>query len=435
MKFIALILFVLSFTSRVFNQVEFGYPSLDVPMSPDGNGMAGIDGTLSSDNPLAIFSNPAQLGISSINPALRVSALSSFHKPSDLLLDYWLLPGGGFTRNAVAAALGLNLNEYISSPARLSAGIGYEHSSFTMGTFRFINETPVEPEISTNEYSNNYSIGFGAEYYVKLGIGFTYKYIGGLNSVYFNEIFSRTIETNTSACDIGIMINIPVTEIIDKTVGYKPMISDNITPTIDIGTGYAERNIGGQVQNNGWIMDALLPRSALCGVSVAFGLEHKGVSDNLKIINCTLAHEAEDMLIVLIPEVNDSLGNEISPETYRYASGLGTIRFLQDVILGNGNNHATLRKGWQIDLCEALVIRGGSVVGHDIGYLTFGYGFRLSGLLKTLERISPAISSTGVVSFFMNHIDLRYDHSSNRFDDWYDLNNDATYDSWMIVLK
>jgi hypothetical protein len=119
----------------------------------------------------------------------------------------------------------------------------------------------------------------------------------------------------------------------------------------------------------------------------------------------------------------------------QYKSGTGAIQFFNNVILGEGNNRVTLRKGWQLNLGEILSLRGGSVNGSSESYGTDGWGIRLGGLLKLMDEVFPSFADNRLPVFILNHIDLRYDHASSTYDDPDNLNDGVTFNSVSIIVK
>lgn len=79
------------------------------------------------------------------------------------------------------------------------------------------------------------------------------------------------------------------------------------------------------------------------------------------------------------------------------------------------NERPELHKGWQLEIGEAISIRGGSFKeSPNFGtrnYSTIGYGIRLGGFLRLLTAIDADIRSDAVVSFLAAHLDMGYDHA------------------------
>jgi hypothetical protein len=174
----------------------------------------------------------------------------------------------------------------------------------------------------------------------------------------------------------------------------------------------------------------------MIGMSCKAGLVLPIGSAKWEVISLTLARQVEDVLVERFAEVVDSNGNVVAyAPRPRCNSGLGSIQFFNNLLLGEGNSHVTLRKGWQLNLGEFVSLRGGSVHGKTDSYSTDGWGLQLRGLLKLLDEVSPEFSDSPLPMFVLNHVDLRYDHASSAYDDPENPNDGVTYNSISVVVK
>jgi|ERR1041385_1898857 hypothetical protein len=414
-------------------QGETAVPFLLIPPSAEGNGMGGIVNATETDRPMGILANPGLLGISSLDHFF----LGGLYPSSTT----WLpgIPGAGATYSANAFSAGLNLNRFADLPLGLSVGFGYSHVSLDYGLFA---ETgPNGPDVigyyNPEEHSNNWSVGIGADYYLKLGLGYTHKSVTSSLAPFNVQNQSRQGVAEFSTYDLGAVAQLPILRIVDDILGSALIIGPDIHPTLDVTVGYARRNLGDDFV--AYIDPAQadpLPRTSTLGISYKVGLSLPIQAVSLEAVSFTLAREADDLLVQRFPAPVDSAGNTTGPPPNpKYSDGGGAIQFYNNVILGEGNGHITLRKGWQVGIGEFFLIRGGSVHGRGVAYTTSGYGFRLGAIFKLFEMVSPLAAATRIGGFILSHIDAGFDHSSITTDDPSDPNNGLTFNGLSLTIK
>jgi hypothetical protein len=413
-------------------QGEAALPFLLTPASPEGNGMGGIAGTTITESPLATLANPGQLGLMSLDQYIA----AGFYPTS----TNWLpaLGDPDLTYSATVISAGINLDKIAPLPFGLSIGVAHSHVDLNLGYFTVPSVDPyVTQTIDAKECTDNWTLGIGIDYYIRLGFGYTNKGIQS-NLVPFDiQSQGRQGVASTAAYDIGIMLDIPVTNIITQFAATPLTVYKKTQALFDISLGSAWSNMGDHFVT---YIDAAqadpLPRNAMLGISYKAGLVIPTSTTSWEVISFTLAHQAEDVLVQRFATPADSngfpIGNPLRPQ---YESGMGAIQFFNNVILGEGNTRITLRKGWQINLGELVYISGGSIRGGGQLYTTDGWGLRLSGLLKLIAEMRPAFSESRIPMFILNHFDIRYDHASSTYDDPNNPNDGVTYNSISVILK
>ena len=114
---ICVLFFQLFFSSFSFAQAEAALPFLEIPTNAEMNGMGYASVAHITDNPAALTTNPAHLGMQCLNNSIFTVAenygnwIPAFH------LNLW-------TRTIVANA-GINLNKIYPQLPSLSVGISY----------------------------------------------------------------------------------------------------------------------------------------------------------------------------------------------------------------------------------------------------------------------------------------------------------------------
>ena len=418
--FTILVLYSADRASAQFTSVPF----LLIPSSPEGNGMGGISGSIQTDNAMSTLSNPAQLGMMTLDHFL----IADTYTENTAWLPAFELPG--LTYNVYAINEGVNFQKFSHLPFGFSVGYGYSKIKLDLGTYTITTETNPEGigTFEPIERSENYHFGVGFEYVVKLGFGYSVKYV--------DSYIAPQAEAKFSTYDLGMIMTVPVFGIIDKFREQPVTIGNDIEPMFDITFGYAKKNLGDKfvTYTNVNSQGDPLPRTALMGLSWKAGIIAHASTQHWEVLSFTLSHEAEDVLVKQFPVLTDSVGNVIgnSPRS-QYVDGSGDIQFFRNVIAGEWGGKIWLRKGWQTNIGEFFYMSGGRTDAPGLGYSTQGYAFRLAGILKTIEALHTSVSESPVFKFFVNHVDLRFDHSQ-------EFNTDGpregtTYDGLNFVLN
>jgi hypothetical protein len=370
--------------------------------------LGGLGASIISDDPIVVLSNPGQIGITSFDHYFSSGVYLSSNGLTQL---YWTPDPTVFVG---AANFGFVLNRYMKLPLGISAGFGFSHVRADYGIFQVMNMTPDAEYISdTDEHSDNWSVGLGFDYHIRMGLGYTHKSIG--SNLYFVPRGERVSEA--AAYDLGMIAQVPVSGLIGEMTGGQIRLFGSLEPDVDVTLGYVNRNLGDQIVSWGLGYSTLLPRQAALGVSYRTRIIQHGPSMDWELLSVMFAREAEADLIH--PEEIDTLTFRIdAPE--HYETGAGDIQFFNNVILAKVNSSITRRQGLQIALGEMVVLRWGSVAGKESPYTTTGFGLRLNGVLKLLYRLSPSFLSSSIADFLFSHVDVGYDYSSKKYDNTFD---------------
>ena len=384
-----------------FAQGESALPFLLIHPSPEANGRGNTGTAVVSDNPIATISNPGHLGLFSL--ANYFSA--SMYAPK----TQWLRTFGltDLTYGVWAASAGYNISEALDIPVPVGIGVGYSRIDLNLGTFMRTNENGQElGTFNSFEKSDQFSVGFGADYFLRIGVGWNFKNIRSVLGSFYVPTYSS--DAKASATDFGLIIQAPIIDILRRAGTESVEIYPGIEPLFNLTFGYARSNMSDKaiVYAADMQMPDPLPRNATIGLSADFGLVAHVNAQRWKIITLTLAREAEDLLITRHPN-----------GTFSYQTGLGDISFFKHVVRGelSGAERADLHKGWELNFGEIMYVRGGSFAeSPDYGnrnYSTSGFTFRVSGLFKALQALDPDAMEYGALRFIADHIDFVYDQS------------------------
>jgi hypothetical protein len=252
-----------------------------------------------------------------------------------------------------------------------------------------------------NDTYVNYSVGIGLEYVARLGIGMNFKKITSTMPYVGPGDTFRELSVTPGATDFGILLEIPIAEIVSRVSPSRLTISNGIEPFLNFTAAYVKTNVGDGVTYSDYLQSDPLPRTAVVGVSVAAGLSAKVGNANWKVLSLALVHQAEDVLVVRHLD-----------GTYEYKGGIGDLSIGENLIAGRVTGNVLIRKGWEIGAGEFLSLRGGSVEGFGYDYSTSGYSICLGGLVRLLEFASPDIAGNPWAAFVGDHIDIQY-HSAS----------------------
>jgi len=429
MKIIALtcVLFMLQYYSSLsFAQGTAAVPFLEMPTNAEMNGMGYASVAHITDNPAALISNPAHLGMQCLdNSIFTVSENYSNWLPA-FNLNLWM--------NTTAVNAGINLNKIFPNLPSLSVGISYSNIYMNFG--EFIRTGPDNPDplgtFNAHDESSQLTLSVAADYYVRASLGITYKHV---NSVLSNQPTAQEPGSGKASADLydlGFLVDVPFVPLISNIVNQPIPVYNNVSPLFNFSLGISENNFG---QESIYYIDRTqadpLPRFARAGIELNLGLKY--VKNNISWIPLSFKWTIE---------ANDLLINTDSSGRSTYQSGLGDINFFREVILGKTNKETEKLKGWELNLGETIYIYGGSLIeGPEAGNNNFtsgGYAVSISGLLKTLAVIRPEMFEGNFMKYVLNHIGLKFNQSNiTTIDktsplnntDYYSLN--ITFNNWL----
>ncbi len=390
---VSALLLLIPTSNRLAAQGEAAVPVLLIHPSPEANGWGNIATAVVSDNPVATIANPGQLGMFSLDGIVSASMYSPKTKwfPEsgipDLTYDVWAVNGG------------YDLTRILDLPFRLGIGAGYSRVYLNLGEFTTTNSVSV---FNPFEKSEQFSLGFGIDYFLKVGVGWNFKRVVSRAALINNSL----VEAKPSATDFGLLVQAPLFDILERA-GQEPIyLFEDVQPLFRLTFGYARSNLGDRPVDYGDYTADPLPRNATIGLSAEIGLTTDVNGTAWKMLTFTLAREAEDLLVV-----------RTSGGGYEFQSGLGDISFFRHVVRGKigDQDRVKLHKGWQLNIGEFIYIRSGSFSESpnfgNRNYTTSGFGIRLSGFFKTIEAVHPAALEDDVLAFIFHHFDFVYDHA------------------------
>jgi hypothetical protein len=392
---------------------------LSLPASPTAQGMGGSAAILPTVDPTATVDNPAQLGLFSLAHTFSITALApkTAWFPSYSYQPY----GPRLTLDVLALNAGINLADVISIPVPVSLGLGYSRSTFDLGHYPTpppgVNVwfPPIMYDTHPVARTEVYSLGVGVDYWIRLGFGLNFKHAIEDDFAYFKPSGSVVASSSAWARDMGFLLVVPVSDIVSRATGRRLELVKGLSPKLNLSTGYVLANMGKDVRDPGASVDAPLPRKARLGLGLEAALETRAGASDWKIISASIVRQAE----------TDLWHRRTDGTVLPYDAGAGAINFLQNVIGGKFTDKVWVRKGWQLEVGECVILRGGSVgvgeseVSSMLEYQTRGYSLSLGGLVRLLEYASPTTARISWLAFIGDHLDLQYSRSI------YEINDNA----------
>ena len=402
------------FTACLFmgNETSFGQsvvstavPFLRISTSPEANGQGSTSVSRMTDDNYSIITNPAHLGLSSLQSNVSIS-----YYPTK---TGWLPSLGiqDLTINTLALNGGINLKEYFDCP--LSVGFAYSRVDLNLGAF---NRTFSSPEIigtfHGEEHADAISIGVGADFGIKVALGITFRKIES-NLASFSEGYG-----NSSAWsrDYGLLVNVPVTKLVVENIEIVPQIA----PVCEISFGSALTNVGEKIVYVDQAQADPLPKNISMGTSLEFGLKY--IKFDYKIFSLIWSRQADNLLV---ERSHDGSTN--------YRGLFGDLDFIGNVIKGEWTDKVEVLQGWEMNLGEFFFVRGGSFEGNGFpNTKTTGLGISTSGIFRILQF---SMEKSKIISYIADHFALRYNQSEYLTSEDYQPLNGTKFSSLNLLVK
>ncbi len=419
---------------------QTAYPFLLRPVSPEANGMAGINASRLSQDPVAVLANPAQPAIQGLGQLASTGFVlggAPWFQPRDNVFGFDRQ--SDLTLHALAFNSSVDLRRTLSVPFPLEISISYSRLAMRIGENIISGgETPLGPDtLASDEHSDNFTFGVGIDYGVRIGLGYTYKSLHyDLEEFYVqNQRMQAKIEND--AFDAGAMVDAPLFELYSRIAGQEPLRILSFTPAADLVAGYALSNLGmGSVRITSAGVTAPLPRTATLGLSLRVGISSQVKAVSWELVSVTFAREASTLLIAFKPELLDSLGGKvIQPAGWEYTGAAGGINFLHNILLGEGGGVTDLRKGWEVTIGEFLSLRGGLWHTERSTLSTGGVSVHLGGILKCMRSVFPEMNDGGILPFVGQHVELSYVHSSISTSDTLSAVTSTSFSGIQIIVR
>lgn len=332
-----------------------------------GMGFTGVSMPL--DDGFGWFHNPSQLVMCNTGNYLKIVPFGNYNKDS----DYWYFY---FPDKAYSIQAGVDLSKYLAG-VPLTFGAAYSHQENSFGNWTRIDDSGrIIGKFTPNEKFNSLSLAFGFDYYVKIGIGASFKLIesNALPVLYRN--IGLYDEYEGTAYDLGVMLDVPILK--------KLRIAEGFSADLNAFAGYTYSNAGSGMKLtnsiNGMDYEEEFLSYAALGYGAKASLNYKLGKTEFKALEASWSSQA-----------NDRIGYWDTQGNFQRKGITGDINIWDNVILCKSTRQVESRNGWDLKLFETVGISGGrriidwqSTLYNNQGN---GYAIYSDGLFKLIGEI------------------------------------------------
>ncbi|MCL5020145.1 MAG: hypothetical protein M1339_00460, partial [Bacteroidetes bacterium] len=261
---------LLIYATQASAQMQYSAPAVDA------EGMGGVEASLPSDNAVVQLANPAQTGFFSLHGIASMAAYLPAYSSSSRI-------GNGIDAASMfstAAEFGIDLQKYLQTPFKISAGIGYARTGA---------DASGGGEIVQYEWQNradNLIMGLGFDDVVKIGVGMGFNWISSVNN------FPGAGRASVVAHSYGAIVQVPVLRLIEG--GSERDGHNGNGHFANFTIAYALRDVGGYfAYDSNPVDEGTLFRQADLGINLELGIESTFDGKPWKIVSVMFAREAE----------------------------------------------------------------------------------------------------------------------------------------------
>ena len=358
-----------------------------------GMGMSGV--SLTTNDPLGFYVNPAKLGYSA-----QTNNLSFQFNPQKT--NWTGFDGYKYSNSGISA--GYNFSKLLNG-LNLSAGVGFISSKMDYVWSKSSGRAQLSDWVDGYDKFNALGLGVSLDYFVNIAIGLTYK---SFNSK-FPQIISEgmsSAEAKGNAIDWGLLLNIPVSKLTINDFVYKPIGNIEIKPTVNLAMGYSKSNIGKEIYYVDPSQGEPLPLTARLGYTLSLGADMHYKDLTINFVNFDFTVEAEDLMINYT-----NIGNDV------YLGG--AIKPWQNLIELKQTGNIILRKGLKLSLFESVSFLFGSFQQGNPNYFayvpyyeSFGYSNKTNGIIFSTNGLFKLLlwdtHDNPYTNFILRHFEVQY---------------------------
>ena len=394
---VKLLLVALMFSINLSAQGEAAVPVLTLSQSPQLFGMGQVGVSVTFDDPLAFYHNPAILGFQSRDNNFSTSILTDKVNWMGRMYDF----------NVFGFNFGYNLERTFPF-IPISVGLGYSKAKMSYGTYwHFSSNSELIGTASPYDEFSTISFGASLEYYSVLSFGISNKSvkskIGARVTSDPNSFKEITVEK--SLIDYGFLLEVPISQLILKNIKWNIDERNFLSPKTSFAIGYSLTNIGEDIYYTDPQQKDPLPRTARLGYNLNFGLDLTHNAKKINLLDYYFFAEADDILI------------SNSQSGFEYQKPLSDLSFSKNLIQLKADNNILVHKAHMIELLEIVKLTSGSYYGRgfndgiQINSYPKSSGFAVSS--KGIFKILNILTTNKIISFVKEHIVIEYVQSSN----------------------
>jgi len=338
-----------------------GVQFLRIVNSPEANGM-GTCG-VNQVNEESAYYNPGALGLFHLHKVVAMTLPNNTKWVPDLADDIrlktWHASGGMTDRLMTGRPEG-----------RFNASLGLAYSYARLDYGEFLEVDPYGQVVSTYEAyeaSRCYTVALGVEYYLRLGVGYTFKKIetkltdqgAGAERVL---AFARG-----DAHDYGLIVELPLHSWFTNGIGLHGSLERQVRLRVTSSFAYVRSNVGDDLEYVDAAQSDPLPTLKRIGFSAAGALDW---------------NEKECLAIRGVVETETLL---------------------------LGDRPKATKKGVELGALGIAYFRLGGTDDVMINGTTWGLGFRLRGVFQWLRLTERPQYTRGLLGYLVRHFDLSFD--------------------------
>ncbi len=320
-----------------------------------------------------INENPAYGGLFARN--ISFVASSSFNQE-------WKVPVSDLKHYNYGFFVGLDLRDRIRLP--LSISFSYYRNYYDFGEQANWLSSFVKDSYETSDL---FSVSAAFNWPVKLSLGVTYK-------KYFVQL-TNDFDADFTGWDIGMIAQFPIHRLIPDSYRIYKNKKMRMWYDLDYMLGFSLRNLGDKYYFVDEAQSDPLYRELNAGHSLTFSFNVLRRKRPFTPLSATVGID-----------VHESLAQNSADADYK--SIPGSIRFVDNFLLGQGDSQVAASKGYIIRLMETFSYFGGSQVGMDmyssLNMDGFGYMLETSGLFNILD-CQLRTRFTGIL---VKHLNFKY---------------------------
>jgi hypothetical protein len=344
--------------------------------SPYATGMGGCAVNMVGDQ--SALYNPGALGVYHLDKNI------SFSVP--FATDWLPVDFGDLELRTYNFSAGVSLNQIMPDPLRkfnLGCGVAYSRTEMDYGELVRVDVYADSLGYQCDRIEAGlYTLSFAADYYVRVGVGYTIKKSKSTLEARPVDAQAQTFETDADMHDYGIYAELPLARFINPIPDPTNVINSQQLYEITPSLAYVKANMGDDIIYEYFtIEEQVYPSPEIS--RLGFGLY-----GSIKMGGPTLA--------------SININHEIETQNYEY---------------GNLKDGDKLKKwGLELGVLDAVFVRLGSVKSDPYGegrtnINSWGIGFSLNGAITLLIRWDKLHLGDNILGYLLKNVDLRVDYA------------------------
>ncbi len=371
----------------LITQTSTAAPFLLFSPSAVSQGMGQTGVALNNNDAFSSWNNPANTGLNAMNTNVLIGIYPSGKKLYPSIAE-------DIAFSNYALNLGYNFGKD-GEGLPLSVGVSYMYQYMNLGQFKKSNGDGTSSGLyESDESANCITIGAALDYWVKIGLGITYKSVNSYTGIVSSNIVSDKGDRGSAdAVDIGLLAIAPLLK--------EEKIAGDFSMNLNASLGLSLSNFGSKMEYDVLKYKDFLPRSSSFGYGISAELLCDIMDKKYSLFKIDWTAETQDVLIRA-----EEFGRH-------YENAFSDLNFVENVILLNNPNKEYVKYGARLSLFETFHLMTGNTSSPESHFNeTGGFGFELGGLLKLCASLTGSdaleyISGHCFVGYYNAHSDIQ----------------------------